>query len=526
MKRLICVLLTLLLVVCLPMTAWAESQVETAVQQAQEQSQVLSAYRIGDSLHSFVKFEGGVPSADVVRLVSGTEENAEQLPASQVKNCALDNPVRLVLLVDNSTSMEAKRDTLLVFAEELMKRGPRGLAVTVVTQANGFQILAEEVTDVDQLKEAVRAIPYNGNYVTDIMAGLANALDCCFDVDSYRQGSMQNLLVFTNGAVNLSWEERLVSISKAKAAMEKAPGVLVHSVFVEDKKTEERTVLEKSNGAHLLLTDNQTQETASGFAKLLSGIHRVEVTDPKVRELSLNGLSLKYSVRSGENMVLHDVPLGTIADLTEEKNEGAPAATEPTEQSEASPTVPETEPDGTQPEEGSGETTPTGETEPTGTEETEQPQETTAESGEVQTSEVNPEPGNEGFSKLWLFVGIGGVVLVALAVVLILVLRRRATDGIAMRLIVEYGEVPNIREWYYLKDSFYLGSGRGCDVVIPESLVDKKNTRIYLDNGQIFVEDLGSRAGTLLGGMKLHGPNRLRSGDVVTVGNTSVRFLF
>lgn len=512
MKRLICLLLTLLLVMSLSLTAWAEDMDNLGVQQAQEESIVLSAYRMDDSLYSFVKFEGGVPSADRIRLAYHQDGAAEQLPVSWIRSCALDNPVHLVLLVDTSAAMKDKRDTLLVFAEEFLAKGPVNLSVTVATQARSFQVVAKDVTDGEQLKEVLRGIVFDETYSANPMGGVINALSTCFDQESYQQGQMQNLLVFTNGAANMTSEERQAKVSQAKAAMEKSPEILVHSVIVDGKNTKERTLLEQTNGGHFLLTDGQALETAAAFAQTLKEVHAVKVISANWATLELSGLSLKYSIRSSSDTVLHDVPLGVIADLSTKEIIQVPITepSAPTEQEEV-PTTEETqsptEPTASQPE----------------TEGTEPPQETIFEATQISASSGDEPDKNDN---LWLYVGIGAVVLLALVVAIILVLRHRGNDGIAMRLVVEYGNVSNIKEWYYLKDSFYLGSGRGCDVVIPESIVDKKNTRIYLENGLIFVEDLGSRDGTLLGGMKLHGPNRLRSGDVVTVGNTSIRFLF
>lgn len=518
MKRLICLLLTLLLVMSLSLTAWAEDMDNLGVQQAQEESIVLSAYRMDDSLYSFVKFEGGVPSADGIRLAYHQDGAMEQLPVSWVRSCALDNPVHLVLLVDTSAAMKDKRDTLLVFAEEFLAKGPVNLSVTVATQARDFQVVAKDVTDGEQLKEILRGIVFDERYSANPMGGVINALSVCFDRESYQQGQMQNLLVFTNGAANMTSEERQTTVSQARAAMEKAPEILVHSVIVDGKNTKERTLLEQTNGGHFLLAEGQALETASAFAQSLREVHAVKVISANWATLELSGLSLKYNIRSGSDTVLHDVPLGVIADLSTREIIQVPItepseSTDPTEQEEVPPTgetQPSTDPTASQPE----------------TEGTEPPQETTFEVTQISESSGGTPSGSSQGSKLWLYVGIGAVGLLVLVVVVILLLRHKDNNGIAMRLVVEYGSVPNIREWYYLKDSFYLGSGRGCDVVIPESIVDKKNTRVYLENGLIFVEDLGSRDGTLLGGMKLHGPNRLRSGDVVTVGNTSIRFLF
>lgn len=525
MKKLICLLLTLALMAGLPMTVRAEGASNMGIQKSEEESRVLSAYRVEDSLHCFATFAGGVPSADTVKLISDSGENTEQLTVSGIQSCALESPVHLVLLVDNSIHMKDNSDTLLAFAEELMAKGSRNLSVTVATQALRFQILAENVTDGETLKEVLRGIVYDETYVANPMAGLANALKECFPEEDYQQGKMQNLLIFTNGVASMDPKDRPIYRAKAKTAMKESPQVLVHSVILSDKNTEERKTLEEANGIQILLADEQPQDAADEIARYLNTVHRVEITDPKVKTLDLSALSLKYSLLSGGDVVFHDVPLGTVTDIVLKEAGDPPEVTEGTEPptKEEVPPASETEdatiadPTDTQPED-----------EPTQTEtdETEETRETVSDPDDVTGSSGGSVSGDTGIGKILFFAGIGVVVLALLVAILILIFRRRGSDAIAMRLVVEYGNVPNIREWYYLKDSLYLGSGRGCDVVIPESLVDKKNTRIYLEKGQIFVEDLGSRSGTLLGGSKLHGPNYLRSGDLVTVGNTSIRFLF
>ena len=53
-----------------------------------------------------------------------------------------------------------------------------------------------------------------------------------------------------------------------------------------------------------------------------------------------------------------------------------------------------------------------------------------------------------------------------------------------------------------------------------------RHSRIFFREGYLYIEDLGTKNGTVLGGMRLYAPNRLRSGDEITVGETTLRFLF
>ena len=145
------------------------------------------------------------------------------------------------------------------------------------------------------------------------------------------------------------------------------------------------------------------------------------------------------------------------------------------------------------------------------------------------TGEADPnagEPGGKGSLFLWIGIALGAVIILGIVIAIVLSTKHRKSAAVVMRAVVEFGTVHNLRERYYLEKSLTIGSGKGCDIVIPGASVSPKNTRIYLDNNIVYVEDLNSERGTMIGGMRIYSPNRLRSGDVITVGNTSIRFLF
>jgi DNA-binding NtrC family response regulator len=67
-----------------------------------------------------------------------------------------------------------------------------------------------------------------------------------------------------------------------------------------------------------------------------------------------------------------------------------------------------------------------------------------------------------------------------------------------------------------------LGRGPEADVRIDTVAVSRRHARIVLTAGEAHVADLGSRNGTLVNGERVVGSRMLASGDVVTVGGTTL----
>ena len=68
-----------------------------------------------------------------------------------------------------------------------------------------------------------------------------------------------------------------------------------------------------------------------------------------------------------------------------------------------------------------------------------------------------------------------------------------------------------------------VGRGGGCGVVLAEdSFVSTVHARVFKRDGDVWVEDLGSRNGTLLNGHALTVAQPLRRGDQLQFGRTVV----
>ena len=68
-----------------------------------------------------------------------------------------------------------------------------------------------------------------------------------------------------------------------------------------------------------------------------------------------------------------------------------------------------------------------------------------------------------------------------------------------------------------------VGRNPGCDIVIAAGYVSGRHARFSLMGQNLFVEDLGSRNGTTVNDRPIVDPVALRSNDVVTVGDVSIR---
>lgn len=67
-----------------------------------------------------------------------------------------------------------------------------------------------------------------------------------------------------------------------------------------------------------------------------------------------------------------------------------------------------------------------------------------------------------------------------------------------------------------------IGRASGNDVVINDPKVSRNHARIVCSDGRSFLEDLGSRAGTLLNGKPIDGHSRISPGDELLIGETRI----
>lgn len=95
-------------------------------------------------------------------------------------------------------------------------------------------------------------------------------------------------------------------------------------------------------------------------------------------------------------------------------------------------------------------------------------------------------------------------------------------DGIRSR---RDGERLALREAVPVGDELTLGRDEENAVVIGDRYTSGRHARVFRREDAFWVEDLGSKNGTLLNGRRIGGPRRLVAGDRITVGSCTFRFM-
>lgn len=91
-----------------------------------------------------------------------------------------------------------------------------------------------------------------------------------------------------------------------------------------------------------------------------------------------------------------------------------------------------------------------------------------------------------------------------------------------MKLTMQSGLHPG-QSVHINKDVFSIGRGTENDLVIPDGLVSRKHCQIRLEAGGLVLYDLNSANGTRVNQIRITAPHILRAGDVIALGQTTLR---
>lgn len=83
-------------------------------------------------------------------------------------------------------------------------------------------------------------------------------------------------------------------------------------------------------------------------------------------------------------------------------------------------------------------------------------------------------------------------------------------------LVAPTGELRGER-WQLTKERFVIGRGPECDLVVADRQVSREHAIIKKSNGFYVLEDLGSKNGTHLNGVRISSPERLQDGDEIQI---------
>lgn len=91
-------------------------------------------------------------------------------------------------------------------------------------------------------------------------------------------------------------------------------------------------------------------------------------------------------------------------------------------------------------------------------------------------------------------------------------------------LIAREGKLTGER-WTVESDTMLIGRGSDCEIVLPERQVSRHHAKIINDKGRYILQDLGSKNGTHLNGVRVKGSTNLKDGDEIQIA-LRVKLLF
>ncbi len=96
--------------------------------------------------------------------------------------------------------------------------------------------------------------------------------------------------------------------------------------------------------------------------------------------------------------------------------------------------------------------------------------------------------------------------------------RRRKDRTTPLLRVVEPAEQKG--RTFQIAEEATIGRAAGCQITLDDTYASQLHARLFVRDGQIMVEDLGSTNGTWLNREKVSGPLVLHRGDHLQVGNT------
>ena len=486
--------------------------------------QVTSSYYNGETLYAFL--EGQPP--DELGLLLNNSQVAQGAPALVSETEAT---CQYLFLMDLSTSMPDYQQWILSFADALFAQETQPVEVAIAGFGDRFELLDEGMTTSDEVRRAIGNLHYD-HTATDLSGCLAQALRYTAETP-VEEGAVANVILFTDGIPwpeqADGWEEEAAAITQDLA---QAPEVMFHlASFGSQGDDVLLQALSSGKGLSLSITSRSDAEAGgTAVAQQVDSLYALALQpNMDLEEPRLEG-QLFFQVEDGSAVFLD---LNHVRNYSVALPKEATAPTEePANSPEPEPTL-EPEPTAVPEPEGSAspESSPPAEGTVTSEPQVESSQEPSAPS--VSSGPAAPEvPAGEedaSFPPIWMIVAGGTVAVLGVAIVLLILSRRKertspreaGTPGIAMKLEVIQGKRKGKQVVFTLANPLTIGSAASCDIVWNDPEMDSVCARIFLNEQGVFIESVSPRTQVFVEGILIHGSNRLRSGDRVTVAHST-----
>lgn len=446
-------------------------------------AQLVRTFVTGTTLYTYVAMDGVDQPVTQAEAKIGGQSFPSAGKLETVQQAGF--PVSYLLLVDNSTSMPKYRDLLVAFARQLAQSGGEHTTFLLATFGEKFSVVNEAVS-ADSLEQEMAAIPFD-EPATRLHSCISQALD--FFEDLPRQDNELRCMVVLSDAVEydadggVTYEELLERLGSSD--------VMLHSVGVGQQEaalTALGELASASGGTHQRAADEtQAQEAAQALAAENGSML---VTGFDLTGCSASGEDQEVSVTFASNGALVCRAESTV-DLPE---------------LEAEPETPDT----------SKPLPPSGVSAPSGAAGT---------AGGKEEEKALP---------LLPIVGIAGALVLA-GVAAALCLRKKkpessapqpSEEGVFLRIEDLSGSLVGEETERWLTGQLMVGRDPACDIVLDDPSVSRRHARVFLAEGGVYLEDLGSQNGTMVNGAAIHMPCQLRSGDELAAGEARWKLKF
>ena len=100
------------------------------------------------------------------------------------------------------------------------------------------------------------------------------------------------------------------------------------------------------------------------------------------------------------------------------------------------------------------------------------------------------------------------------------------TEGRALGVLVverSPSRQPRVGERLPLRASNAIGRDAGNDISFPDEAASARHAKLDVEDGEWWIEDLGSTNGTLVNGVRITKREKLRAGDEIGIGRVAMR---
>ena len=91
-----------------------------------------------------------------------------------------------------------------------------------------------------------------------------------------------------------------------------------------------------------------------------------------------------------------------------------------------------------------------------------------------------------------------------------------------LEVVAALGHEPGTA--FDLSGGVTLGRADGADIQVDDPFASSSHARIFPRGGFMYIEDMGSTNGTYLNGQQLQGSARLRTSDLLRIGDSEYRY--